>query len=112
MDGSPGRRLPAQGRPVIFRNFFLRPAPAGGGGVGAELGGRVGSRGLASARVGELSCFLRPPKFQGRNPTIPIDPTMDAGRATGNLPASPTGPTPTPAERTQREAAEPTTTDT
>src|ERR1700758_145851 len=42
----PGRRL------FYLRKFFLRPAPAGGGGVAAELWGRVGASGLACARVG------------------------------------------------------------
>ena len=43
----PGRRL------FCLRN--LRPALAGGGGVAAELWGRVGASGLASARVGYAS---------------------------------------------------------
>src|SRR6266566_8986 len=54
-----------------------------------QLWGRVGSRGLARARVGPWGrCFLTPPKFQGRNPTIPTDPRLDSGWATGRATAA------------------------
>src|SRR6266566_997095 len=71
-----------------------------------QLWGRVGSRGLARARVGPWGrCFLTPPKFQGRNPTIPTDPRLDSGWATGHLSACPNGPAPRPAERRPRARA-------
>ena len=64
---------------------------AGAGGVVAQLGGRVGARARRSARRGGR-CFLTPPKFQGRNPTIPTDPRLDSGWATGPSICLPNGP--------------------
>ena len=57
----PGRRL------FCFADFFLRPAPAGGGGVAAQLWGRVGAGGLARARVGSGRC-PRSPTSRAREP--------------------------------------------
>ncbi len=49
-------KQPAAGPAVVLLvGSFLRPSPAGGGGVGAQLRGRVGARGLASARVGPFT---------------------------------------------------------
>jgi hypothetical protein len=39
-------------------------------------------------------CFLTPLKFQGRNPTIPTDPRLDSGWATGPSIGLPKGQTP------------------
>jgi hypothetical protein len=40
------------------------------------------------------SCFLTPLKFYGRNPTIPPDPRLDSGWATGPSTCLPKGPAP------------------
>jgi len=47
-------------------------------------------------------CFLTPPKFQGRNPTIPTDRRLDSGWATGPPICLPKEPGSRPAERRPR----------
>src|SRR6266566_654182 len=53
VESSRARKPPAAGPVVVLLvGSFLRPSPAGGGGLAEELWGHLGARGRASARVG------------------------------------------------------------
>ena len=58
----------------------------------AQLWGRVGRERARERARRFRRCFLTPPKFQGRNPTIPTNPRLDSGWATGPSICLPNGP--------------------